>query len=53
MRFIDRVVLVTGGAGGIGSATVRRFFTIAFLASDEAGYICGALVEITGAKAVP
>lgn len=27
--------------------------TIAFLASDDAGYICGALVEITGAKAVP
>jgi len=27
--------------------------TIAFLASDEASYICGALVEITGAKAVP
>ena len=25
MRFRDKVVLVTGGAGGIGSATVRRF----------------------------
>ena len=25
---------------------------IAFLASDEAGYLCGSLIEITGAQAV-
>ena len=25
MRFSDKVVLVTGGAGGIGSATVEKF----------------------------
>lgn len=40
-RFVDKVVLVTGGAGAIGSAAVRRFSTegasVAILDRDHAG----------------
>src|SRR5262245_38126694 len=40
-RFVDKVVLVTGGAGAIGSAAVRRFAgegaKVAILDRDKAG----------------
>ena len=50
-----RVVFVTGGMGGIGSAICRRLAqpseiaaVVAFLVSDEAGYITGANISVNG-----
>lgn len=42
MRYTDKVVLVTGGAGAIGSAAVRRF-------ADEGARV--AIVDLDGARA--
>lgn len=44
MRFLNKVVLVTGAAGGIGSAICRRF-------SDEGATVILSDVDATGAEA--
>ena len=44
-RFYGKVALVTGGGGEVAAL-------VAFLASEEAPFMCGSLVEITGAQAV-
>lgn len=58
MKLIGQSILVTGATGAIGQAMIGRIgkpevvALVAFLASDEAAFMCGSLVEITGAQAV-
>jgi len=41
-------VLVTGGAGGIGAATVRAFAAEGWVASPAAGHTTGEIIPVSG-----
>ncbi len=47
MRLHHKIALITGAAQGIGLANVY-----AFLASDEASYVKGAVIEVAGGMTV-